>query len=252
MMLQTLFLYPVAFPQLIRDSVLVARDGRLTQAAINKSNLFGLMFMFVGILSVIVFSALAKIYNVSLRRLAIALPFLSAVTFGGQLALIFVWEAEARDYPDRGDPAPATVLFQQRMEALLQALVYLSGFFMMGYWPICYILALNIAPKIGQSITSGMINAGACLVALFVFVVGFRHKIYLDPYKDHGPKEIDQYAEWYFRIAVRILILEISLTFLSGIINIFLNDYALLGNPEDFEESEYTDESDEEEEEERK
>lgn len=31
MMLQTLFLYPVAFPQLIRDSVLVARDGRLTQ-----------------------------------------------------------------------------------------------------------------------------------------------------------------------------------------------------------------------------
>lgn len=50
------------------------------------------MFMFVGIISVVVFSIMVKIYNVSLRRLAIILPFLSALTFGGQLALILYWD----------------------------------------------------------------------------------------------------------------------------------------------------------------
>lgn len=120
----------------------------------------------------------------------------------------------------------------------------------MGYWPISYILALSIAPKIGQSITSGMINAGACLVGLFVFLVGFRQKIYLNPNKHYGPQEIDRYAEFYFRMAVRILCLEIGLTLLAAIINIFLNDYTLLGCQDDLEDSEeYTDDSDEEEEE---
>ena len=92
--------------------MLVARDGRLTPEAINKSNLFGLMFMFVGILSVIMFSVMVKIYNVSLRRLAIILPFLSAFAFGGQLGLILFWESEARKYPDRNvQPDPRMIYF---------------------------------------------------------------------------------------------------------------------------------------------
>lgn len=132
---------------------------------------------------------------------------------------------------------------------MLQTLVYLSGFFMIGYWPICYILAWLIAPKIGQSITSGMINAGASLVGLFVFLVGFRKKIYLDPNVDQTDEQIQEYAEFYFRLSVRILILEVSLAFMSGVFNLFLNDYAYMNNMDDYDDSEYTDESEDEEEE---
>ena len=114
-MLQALFLYPVAFPQLIRDSVLVARDGRLTQAAINKSNLFGLMFMFVGILSLITFTIVIKINRASLRRLAIALPFLSSLCFGAQLTLCILWHRRAQEEQAGagGESDPRQAYFQQ-------------------------------------------------------------------------------------------------------------------------------------------
>ena len=86
-MLQTLFLYPVAFPQLMKDSILIGTDGNISSEAMNKLNLVGLVLMFVGILALLIVSVMVKIYRVSLRRLAIVLPFMTALCFGAQLAI---------------------------------------------------------------------------------------------------------------------------------------------------------------------
>ena len=86
-----MFLYPVAFPQLMRDAYLIGSKGQVEQVDADKSNLYGLVIMFMGILSLIVTSIMIKLLNVSLRRLAILLPFFSSLSLGAQIAIWMVW-----------------------------------------------------------------------------------------------------------------------------------------------------------------
>ena len=72
------------------------------------------MFMFVGILSLLTFTIMVKIGKVSLRRLAIVLPFLSSLSFGAQLTLCLLWHRRVQnERPDAGrEPDPRRAYFE--------------------------------------------------------------------------------------------------------------------------------------------
>ena len=124
------------------------------------------------------------------------------------------------------------------MEYLFQTVVYITNLFITAYWPISYILTWHIAPKVGASISSGILNAFACICGLVVFLSGFQKKKYINPTDKITPDVIVEFTEYYYKLAMRLLILEICLSFLAAVLNFFLYDYNVDGCVEEDEEEE--------------
>lgn len=168
----------------MRDVVAIKKDSWLNYDVWNKTNLYALMFMFVGILSLIIISIMLKTCKVSVRRLAIVFPILLSLSFSGQLAICFFWWNSSAEVPDPNDDPKDDArqeFLGQLCEYLLESFIYVSAVFMIGYWPVCYIAAWKVAPKTGQSISCGIINAGACLVGFIVYKAAYVRKMYIDP-----------------------------------------------------------------------
>jgi len=95
------------------------------------------MFMFFGILAVLLVFIMIKSCKVAAKYLAISFPICCALCYGSTLAIMMQWWDINYNYEDNEQNAQWYL-----MEYMIESIIYLTAIFMIGYWPISYIVAI--------------------------------------------------------------------------------------------------------------